>query len=131
MGADAGFEGFFHRSLIRLTHSCVVNILLISRDGDGRRDAQPGNAKDKKHSPERPPLLHALEVLDAVPALVFPRQLPALDSQVDRDDQPDVRDETQQPDPRLVGDRPYPVEQERAPAPALYAGRRNDGLAAA
>jgi len=88
--------------------------------------AQQQRAEPDSDTRNRPPALHALEMLDAVPAAVAPGPGAALGAQHENHDQAHDRNKREQRDVGLVADAPDPVEQERAPVPAV--DFRGDGL---
>ena len=77
-------------------------------------------AKRDDRAPDRPQALDSLEMLHVVPAPVAPSPAAALGAEHERhDDDADERNEGQQGDIGVVADTPDPVEQERAPVPAV------------
>ena len=80
-------------------------------------------ADQDDRAPDRPQALDALEMLDAVPAPITPSPAAALGAEHEWHDEADQRNESQQRDVGVVADAPDPVEQERAPVPAVEFGR--------
>ena len=94
---------------------------------------QRQHAKADNGAPYRPSTLHALEMLDAVPSPVAPGPGAALGAKYQHPDKSEAGNKSEQRDVGLVADAPYPIEQKRAPVPALisagmaFASKRTDG----
>jgi hypothetical protein len=103
-----------------LYFALACRVVLIGGGGDGREDTEDRCDHRDADTPLRPLPLDAVEVLKAVPLLVFPGHFAALESQPERHDPAHVGHQRQQADPGAVADRPDPVQEKCAPAPALH-----------
>lgn len=74
--------------------------------------------RESDEAPDRPVMLHALEMLQVAPSAVLPGPRVAFYAQDEGHDEVHERNERQQGDERVVAEAPDPVEEEGAPAPA-------------